>query len=382
MNVRKMKIVFIIPSLAFGGAQRVLLHLINSLNKNKYSICLVLFQDILDYKGELHFSGEIVYLDKKSRWGFLKLIFKLRKTLKTYQPDTVLSFLHYTNIVTMIASLYAKRKFKLILCERSYTPKYLAKIRLGYLRRWLIKFTYRKADKILTVSKSIARVLEEDFNIKSEKIKTIYNPIMLNEIKDKCQKEIKHPFFEDERAKIIICVGRLAEQKRLDILLRAFSFVRKRDNSVYLIIVGDGELRKELENLSSELRVNKWTDFVGFQSNPYAWIHKADIFVLSSDFEGFPNVILESMACGTPVISTDCPSGPNEIIVNGQSGILVPTEDEKALAEAILKLLRNETLRRTLSEEAKRRVETFRIEKILPQYEEVIWGSDFVCSGF
>ena len=372
MNVRKMKILFIIPSLVFGGAERVLIHLINSLNKDKYSICLVLFEDIPDYKGELHFSGEIVYLDKKSRWDFLKLILKLRKTMKTYQPDTVLSFLDYTNIITGIASLFLKRKFKLILCERNYPPAYLPKARLTYLRRWLMKFTYRKADKILTVSKSIARVLEEDFNIKSEKIKTIYNPIMLNKIKDKCQKEIKHPFFEDERAQIIISVGRLTEQKRLDRLLRAFSFVRKRENRVYLIIVGDGELRKELENLSSELRVDKWTDFVGFQSNPYAWIHKANIFVLSSDFEGFPNVVLESMACGTPVISTDCPSGPSEIIVNGQSGILVLTEDEKALAEAILKLLRNETLRRRISEEAKRRVEAFRIEKILPQYEEVM----------
>ena len=371
MSVQKKKITFIIPSLVSGGAERVLIHLINHLNNEKYSICLVLFEDILDYKEDLRFSGEIVCLDKKSRWDFFKLIFKLRKTLRTYQPDVVLSFLYYTNIVTVMASLFLKRKFKLILCERNYPPEYLPKIRLGYLKKWLMRFTYRKADKILTVSKSIARVLEEDFNIKSEKIKTIYNPVVLEEIKDKYQKEMKHPFFEDERAQIIISVGRLVEQKRVDRLLRAFSLVRKKQDRVYLIILGEGELRKELENLSLELRVDKWTDFVGFQSNPYAWIRKADIFVLSSDFEGFPNVILEAMACGTPVVSTDCPSGPNEIIVNGKNGILVPTEDEKAMAEAILKLLTNDNLRKRFFEEGKKKAETLRIEKILPQYEEL-----------
>ena len=371
MNVQKKKITFIIPSLVSGGAERVLIHLINHLNKEKYSICLVLFENILDYKKDLRFSGEIVCLDKKSRWDFFKLIFKLRKTLRTYQPDVVLSFLYYTNIVTVMASLFFKRKFKLILCERNYPPEYLQKDRLVYLKKWLMRFTYRKADKILTVSKSIARVLEKDFNIKSEKIKTIYNPVVLEEIKDKYQKEMKHPFFEDERAQIIISVGRLVEQKRVDRLLRAFSLVRKKQDRVYLIILGEGELRKELENLSLELRVDKWTDFVGFQSNPYAWIRKADIFVLSSDFEGFPNVILEAMACGTPVVSTDCPSGPNEIIVNGKNGILVPTEDEKAMAEAILKLLTNDNLRKRFFEEGKKKAETLRIEKILPQYEEL-----------
>jgi len=372
MNVQKKKITFIIPSLVFGGAERVLVHLINHLNKEKYSICLVLFEDILDYKEDLHFSGEIVYLDKKSRWDFFKLILKLRKTMKTYQPDTILSFLHYTNIITVMASLFLRRKFKLIICERSYPSKYLPKVRLRHLIKWLMRFTYRKADIILAVSKSIARVLEEDFNIKSEKIKTIYNPVILEEIKTKCQKEIKHPFFEDERTQIIMGVGRLVEEKRFDRLLRTFSLVRKKRDRVYLIILGEGELRKELENLSLELRVDKWTDFVGFQSNPYAWIRKADIFVLSSDFEGFPNVILEAMACGTPVISTDCQSGPNEIIVNGQNGILVPTEDEKALAEAILKLLTNDNLRKRFSEEGKKKAETLGIEKILPQYEELI----------
>ena len=371
VNAKKKKITFIIPALGSGGAERVLIHLINSLDKDKYIMCLVVFEDILDYEGELIFSGEIVCLDKKSRWDFFKLIIKLRKMLRTFQPDTVLSFLYYTNIIAVMASLFLKRKFKLIICERSYPPKYLPKVRLGYLKKGLMKFTYRKADKILTVSKSIARVLEEDFNVKSEKIKTIYNPVILEEIKDKCQKEIKHPFFEDERAQIIISVGRLVEVKRFDRLLRTFSLVREKKDRVYLIILGEGELRKELENLSLELRVDKWTDFVGFQSNPYAWIHKADVLVLSSDFEGFPNVILEAMACGTPVISTDCPSGPNEIIVNGKNGILVPTEDEKALAEATLKLLTNDNLRKRFSEEGKKKAETLRIEKILPQYEEL-----------
>ncbi len=148
--------------------------------------------------------------------------------------------------------------------------------------------------------------------------------------------------------------------------------MEKNKKNVYLIILGEGILRKELEILASKLNINKCVDFVGFKFNPYAWIAKADIFVLSSDFEGLPNVVIEAMACGTPVISTDCASGPNELITNGKNGILVPTVDENALAEAMGTLLRNENLRKKFSKRARKRAEDFRIEKIIPQYEELL----------
>ncbi len=368
----KKKVLFIIPSLVGGGAERMFVHLINHFDKDKYDIFLVLFENKLDYKKDLFFPVKIVCLSKKGRWDFFKLILKLRKLMCDYKPAVVISSLHYTNIVTVLASMFMKRKFRVILCEQNYPRKYLPEVRLGYLKRWLMKLTYRKADGIVAVSKSIKRVLQHDFNVESEKTRTIYNSISLEAIREKSQEEIEHPFFKDKNAEVIISAGRLVEQKRFDRLLIGFSLVREKQDSVFLIILGKGELRKELESLAAKLKVSKWIDFVGFKSNPFAWISKADIFVLSSNYEGLPMVLLEAMACGTPVISTDCPSGPKEIITNGKNGILVPPADEEALARAMLTLLKNESLRKKLSEEGIKRAEDFRMEKILPQYEELL----------
>ena len=371
MVTSKRKLLFVIPSLVGDGAQRVLVDLINHLDRNKYDILLVIFDKIMDLQKDLHSSIKIVCLEKRSRWVFFKLILKLRGIIRDYKPVVVISHLHYTNLVTGLANMLLKRSSRLILCEHSYPRKYLPKDQLGYIKRWLMKITYRKADRIVTVSKSIKRVLEDDFNIKPKNIISIYNPIPLEAIRDKSQKEVEHTFFKDKNTQVIISAGRLAEEKRLDNLLRAFAIVKTKQKDARLIILGKGYLRNELEVLSSNLNIDKCVDFVGYQSNPFAWISKADIFVLSSDYEGLPMVILETMACGTPIVSTNCPSGPREIITNGKNGILVPPGDEEALARAIFKLLKDEKLRKKFSEGGKKRAEDFRIEKIIPQYEEL-----------
>jgi len=367
----KRKLLFVISSLVGHGAERVVVDLINNLDRNKHDVLLVILEEILDLKKDLNSSVKIVCLEKRSRWEFFKMILKLRGIIRDYEPVVVISHLHYTNIVTGLASMLLKRKFRLILCEHSYPRKYLPKTRLRYIRRWLMTITYRKADRIVTVSKSIKRALEEDYNIQPKSIISIYNPIPLEEIRDKSHKELEHTFFKDKNAQVIISAGRLVELKRFDNLLRAFAIVRTKHNVARLIILGKGDLRNELEVLSSNLNIDKWVDFVGYQSNPFAWISKADIFVLSSDYEGLPMVLLETMACGTPIVSTDCPSGPSEIITEGKDGTLVPPGDEEALARAIFKLLNDEKLRIKFAVEGKKRAEDFRIEKIIPQYEEL-----------
>lgn len=369
MSVKKKKITFIIPSLASGGAEKVLIHLINHLNNEKYSICLVIFEDILDYKEDLHFSGEIVCLDKKSRWDFFKLIVKLSRTINYYKPEVIISFIHYANIVAILATMFSNRKLRVIISERSHPLISSSEARLGFLRRWLIKFTYKRAYKIVAVSKSIKKVLEKNFSLQADKIITIYNPVPIETIKHKSNQQIDHPFFKSKNLHVIISAGRLNKQKRFDILLKAFPLVKAKYDNICLIILGEGELRGELLTLSSQLKINEWIDFVGFKSNPYAWISKADIFVLSSDREGFPNVLLEAMACGVPIISTDCPSGPNELISDGKNGILVPPSNENALAKAISTLIGDKKLRTKFSQEGRIRAGDFRIDKILPQYE-------------
>jgi len=367
----KKKLLFVISSLRGGGAERVVVNLINHLDRNKYECLLVIFENKLDLQKDLDFSVRIVSLNKKSRWDFLKIIFKLRKTIDGYKPDSVISFLQYTNIVTVLSTLFQIRNYTLIISERSYPRKYLTTTRLGYLKRWLMSFTYKRADKIITVSKAIKRVLEEDFSIPPEKIKVVYNPVSLEEIIFKSQKAVEHPFFKDGNAQVIISAGRLVKLKRYDRLLRVFSLIRKSQKTARLIILGKGILKRELENLALKLKINKFVSFVGYKDNPYAWMSKADIFVLSSAYEGFPNVLIEAMACGVPVISTDCLSGPREIITNGKNGILVPVGDERKLAEAILDLLNNEKKRKKFSLEAKKRVKDFEAKKIVTQYAKL-----------
>ena len=165
-------------------------------------------------------------------WDFLKLIFKLRKIICDYKPDSVISHLQYTNIVAVLSSLFLRRKYTLLLSEHSYPRKYLAKDQLRYLKRCLMNLTYKKADRIIAVSKEIKKVLEEDFSIQPEKAKAIYNPVPLEEIREKSQEEAEHPFFKNKNAQVIISVGRFVESKRFDVLLRAFSLVRKKQKEV------------------------------------------------------------------------------------------------------------------------------------------------------
>ncbi len=370
-NNSKKKIMFVISSLVGGGAEHVVVNLINNLDRKKYEILLVIFENKLDLESNLNIPIKIVCLYKKTRWDFLKIIFKLRKTIGDYEPDSIISFLQYTNIVTVLSTLFQIRNYTLIISERSYPRKYLTTTRLGYLKRWLMSFTYKRADKIITVSKAIKRVLEEDFSIPPEKIKVVYNPVSLEEIIFKSQKAVEHPFFKDGNAQVIISAGRLVKLKRYDRLLRVFSLIRKSQKTARLIILGKGILKRELENLALKLKINKFVSFVGYKDNPYAWMSKADIFVLSSAYEGFPNVLIEAMACGVPVISTDCLSGPREIITNGKNGILVPVGDERKLAEAILDLLNNEKKRKKFSLEAKKRVKDFEAKKIVTQYAKL-----------
>lgn len=377
MNIErtsKKRLLFIISSLGGGGAERVMVNIMNHLDKNKYEILLVLFENIQVLREELDSRVEVVSLDKKSRFDFIRIIYELRRIMKDYNPQTVISFLYFVNIIVMMASLFTQRTFRLILSERGYPERYLYEARFAWLKKVLMKLTYTRADMILTNTKNIKVIFEKEFGVPPEKVQTIYNPVPIDKIIQKSQIRIDHKFFKRENSKIIISAGRLVDVKRFDILLRAFSLIRKRLDNVYLIILGEGELLSELGALASRLSIEKWVDFVGYQSNPYAWFSKADIFVLSSDSEGFPNVLVEAMTCGLAVISTNPPScGPKEIITNGKNGILVPISDEEKLAEAMYLPLKDENYRRQLQEEGRKRAENFRDDIIMKQYEAVLF---------
>ncbi len=234
----------------------------------------------------------------------------------------------------------------------------------------LIKLLYPKADKVVTVSEGVKKDLVVDFRVPEQNVEVIYNPLEIEKNQQLAQEKVtEHPWFTDN-IPIIINAGRLSGEKGQKYLLEAFKIVRQQVNC-RLVILGQGGKEQELKELVVDLGLVNDVAFLGFQKNPFKFIAKANVFVLSSLWEGFPVVLLEAMACGIPVISTDCPSGPNEIIQDRVNGILVPLKDAKRLAEAILTVLQDKALEMSIAEEALKGIEKYSVSRIAKEYAEL-----------
>jgi glycosyltransferase involved in cell wall biosynthesis len=242
---------------------------------------------------------------------------------------------------------------------------------LGVPVAFMVKILYRFAANIITVSEGIKSDLISAFGISEDKVQTIYNPIALNRISSLATESPEHRFFFEDRKPVVIAMGRLTPQKGFDILLKAFSRVIS-DIDARLIIMGEGRQRAYLESLIRDIDIADKVSLAGFQKNPYAFLSQSDIFVLSSQYEGLPMAILEAMACGVPVVSTDCMSGPREILQNGRCGSLIPVGNETALANAIMRLLKDKGQREEFSKCGKERIKDFSLNEIVRQYEEII----------
>ncbi len=370
MGDNRKKILFIILSLTGGGAERVLLNILKDVDRNKFIISLVLFEKKGVYLEQVPRDIKIYDLNKKNRFSFFELIFKLAyKIYPEIKPDIVVSFLGYANCITIISRIIAfVFKSAVIISEQNHRLLSLRFQRFKILKACLIKKLYPRADIIIAASKGVREDLINSFSVSAKKIRVIYNCARVSLIKDLSRQPV-NDYFAEEISTIIAC-GRLTYQKNYPLLFQAFSKVLK-ENDARLLILGEGEEKNKLKSLANELGIQENVEFLGFKNNPFKYIAKSDIFVLSSLYEGFPNVIIEAMACGTAVVSTDCPSGPNEIITDGVNGLLVPVGDENAMAEAILKLIKDESLRRCLVESGRKRAEDFRVEKMVSEYEKV-----------
>jgi len=374
-----MNILLLINELGTGGAERIILYLIKYLPKIDPKINFYLFLlEKVDTTYPIPKNVKIIYGSKKEPPHIIKflnlplLAIKLKSVLKDYNINQALSFLNRANYVNIISKKLGSHH-KCIISERNtaslvYDPKSL----LGNINRYLIKKLYPGSDKIIAISGGVKTDLIENFNIPEEKVVVIYNPIDVNTIKSRSTEKIQHPWLDDESIKTIISVGRLEKQKNHALLIKAFRKVATRFPETRLLIIGEGGEREKLDQLITELMLEKYVELAGVHDNPFAYLSKADLFVLSSDFEGFGNVILEAMACHCPVISTDCRSGPNEIITNGKSGILVPVGDSDAMSDAIVSLLQNKPHSDSLAFNAQKRVLDFNVDIILKQFHQTL----------
>lgn len=375
------KILFLIPDLNTGGAERVLVNILRNIDRKRFRPILVLFKKQGPLLASLPLDVRVYSLKELEGkhwygWQWLNLLLQLRRLLKDLAPHAVFSFMWYPNAVALMACMSIRLNFKLIISERTSTSTYEGTF-LNLLRTGILRLLYPKADLIIAPSKKLAADLVAISRISRDKVVTIHNPVDVQSIHEKAREELSHEWFLKNK-NIITAIGRLGSEKGFEHLIKAAALLKRSSIDCKLVIVGEGNERKNLEHLISELRLQDTVQLVGFQQNPYKFLSRSTVFVLSSLYEGFPNVLLEALSLGIPSVATRCPTGPDEIVTDGVNGILVPTADSQALADGIKRIMLDAALRKKFSEAGKTRAEDFHVQNIVKQFEKTI---EDVCAG-
>jgi glycosyltransferase involved in cell wall biosynthesis len=234
----------------------------------------------------------------------------------------------------------------------------------------LVKMTYPWADTVIGNSRGVAQDLVRITGLPDTRIKVLYNPVVTPELHEKLQARPAHPWLLPGQPPVVLAVGRLTAQKDFPTLIRAFAEVRK-SRPARLLILGEGPDRGALEELVLEFDLSKDVSLAGFVDNPYPYMARASLFVLSSRWEGLPTVLIEALYCGVPVVATDCPSGPREILAEGKYGALVPMQDVPTLAQTIAQALDGRTPRPSVES-----WQPYELENIVDQYVQTLLGDD------
>ena len=331
------RVAIFLVSLEGGGSERIALNLAQGFAERGLEVDLVLQRATGPYLDQVPDKIRIVDL----RAGRMALaIFPLISYLRRERPPFLLSLMMGANIIAILSKKLARVDTRLMISEHlniSVATYNAGSLRVRYLPL-LAKRTYPWANGIVAVSEGVADDLAHTIGLPRKRIDVIYNPLVTSELLEKVNEPVDHPWFQDGEPPVILGAGRLTKQKDFPTLIRAFALVRK-ERAARLVILGEGEDRPELKALVDELGIAEDVDMPGFVDNPYGYMAGAAVFVLSSIYEGLGNVLIEAMACGTRVVSTDCESGPREILGGGKYGALVPVGDAKRLATGISGML-------------------------------------------
>ena len=357
------KISIFLTALDGGGAERVMINLAKGFLESGIEV------DLLLVKAEGPYLEQIpdrVRLIDFNRDRLIYSVSDLINYLNKEQPNVLLTALD-TNVIAAWIKRWKNISTKTIVTvhnQLSIESRHGKSIKRKLTAKFA-KWFYPWADEIVAVSKGVALDLVE-IGLPEAKIKVIYNPIVDDELNRKIATDFQHPWFEEDQPPVILGVGRLTKQKSFATLIKAFAHVRQQQH-FRLMILGEGEERKQLESLIKELKIESDVSLFGFVDNPYMYMSKAKLLVLSSVWEGFGNVLVEAMAAGTPVVSVNCPSGPAEILADGEYGELVTVGDSDRLAQAIIK-----TLPKMIdSQILKDRASKFSLQQATNQYMEL-----------
>ena len=364
--MRTQRLAIFLPSLNGGGAERVMVTLANAFAERGYVVDLVLASAEGPYLDDVSRAVRVIDLHADR---VIKAMLPLARYLRRERPQALLSALNHANVVAVLAHWLARVPCRLVASEHTTISVESARVR-GLAAKAvyaLVPWAYRRADAIVAVSRESATDLERFARLPAGSVQAIYNPFDLDRIRRLAAEPLDHPWFAPGQLPVVLAIGRLTEPKDFPTLIRAFAALRAR-RSARLLILGEGELRGELEALVQSCGLTPDdVQMPGFVVNPFAYLSRCAVFVLSSRWEGFGNVLVEAMACGAPVVSTDCPSGPREILEDGRWGRLVPVGDVEALAQAIIETLKSQEHYNAID-----RVSLFDIDNALRNYIQVI----------
>lgn len=340
-NPRNADVVVYLRALYNGGTDQVMLNLIEEFLERGHSVAMVVDTDnpYSPYRDRL--PPELQYVVLGAR-GPLARIVKLRRYLKQGRPRSLLSAGFFPNIVAIIARRLSGVNARLVVTEHNTPTINRQRASPWQARRWFLPFArlfYPHADALVAVSNGTASDLADAIGVEPKRVRRIYNPIVSNALYHQSREAVDHPWFKDNDIPVVIALGRLEPEKNFALLIHAFVHVR-REMACRLVIFGDGSEQIMLQGLIGALGLADCAQLQHFVPNPHAFTAKASLLVASSLCEGLSNVLVEAIALGTPVVSTDCPFGPTEVLNAGRYGKLVPVGDPERLAEAMLATLR------------------------------------------
>jgi len=361
MSKTRKRLAMFLPSLQGGGVERVMLNLARGFAARGEDILLILGQAEGPYMKD---AESLQISDLKTR-RTLSCLFPLRRELRAQKPDLLISAHNHANLVSVMSRAISQLKLPLMLTVHSTLSLEIE----SAPARWrmlpgLIRHFYPRAEKIVAVSNGVADDLAKTAGVPRNRVEVIPNPVVTPDLTAKSMQEVNWPWGKAQDGRpVVIGAGRLDEKKDFATLIRAFAFVRKKARA-RLIILGEGPERTNLENLAHELGISEDVFLPGFTSNPYPCLANSNLFVLSSVSEGLPTVLIEAMALGVPVVSTNCRSGPDEILDGGRLAPLVPMKNDEELGRAMLEILRS----RPDVIPLKKRAEHYALEPVIDRY--------------
>lgn len=362
----KPRIAVFLQDLSGGGAERMMLQLAEGIADRGHPVDLVLARAEGPYLEDVPETIRIVNL---AAGRTFRSIPRLAAYLRRERPAAMLSGLVHVNIAALLAALLARSGTRVVISERNtisqdVTTANTFSIRLAH---WLVPWLYPRADRIIAVSGGVADDLAQFARVPRAAIDVANNPVVTPRLKALAAEPVDHPWLAPGEPPVVLGVGRLSRQKDFATLIKAVARIQPK-RPVRLMVLGEGEERAELMNLAEKLGVAENLQLPGFARNPYAIMAKAAVLALSSRWEGSPNVLVEAMACGTPVVATDCPSGAAETLADGRFGPLVPVGDDAALAKAIARTLDEPVSK----EDLLRRAEDFSVGQATDTYLKVL----------